>query len=78
MLTTILRSEWGVGQLAPEVVPLYAEDARMAPLIDAERQYEQRWIVGAVLQYNPTTSTPMEFAATLGAELANVDETYPP
>jgi hypothetical protein len=67
MLTTILRSEWGVGQLAPEVVALYAEDDRMAPLIDAERQYEKRWIVGAVLKYNPTTSTPKEYAGTLGA-----------
>lgn len=78
MATTLLRSEYGVEQLAPDCAPLYAEDARMAPLVDAERQYEQRWIVGAVLQYNPVTSTPIQFAATLDVELVNVDERYPP
>lgn len=78
MVTTLLRDEYGVNQLAPSCAPLYAEDARMAPLVDSERQYEQRWIVGAVLQYNPVTSTPMEFAATLDVELVNVDERYPP
>lgn len=79
MLTNVLRSEWGCDQLAPEAAPLYAEDARMAPLVDGERQYEQRWIVGAVLQYNPMTSTPLEFADTLEVDpIINVDEQYTP
>lgn len=78
MLTTLLRDEYAVEALAPDCAPLYAEDARMAPLVDAERQYEKRWIVGAVLQYNPTVSTPIEFADTLQVELVEIDERYPP
>jgi hypothetical protein len=78
MLSTLLRSDYGCTQLAPDCAPLYADEPRMLPLVDAEREYEQRWLVGAVLQYNPTTSTPMEFADTLDADLVNVDEQYPP
>lgn len=78
MLSTLLRSDYACTQLAPDAAPLYADDPRMLPLVDAEKEYEQRWLVGAVLQYNPTTSTPIEFADTLEAELVNVDERYPP
>jgi len=78
MLSTVLRSEYGCEALAEVGAPLYADDARMAPLIDSERQYEQRWIVGAQLQYNPVTVTPQQFADTLAVDLVNVDERYPP
>lgn len=42
-------------------------DPKMMPLIDGEAQYEQRWVITAVLQYNPVVSTPMQFfdAATV-------------
>jgi hypothetical protein len=78
MLSNVLRSDWGCGQLAPTLAPLYVDQATMAPLVDSEKQYEQRWIVPAELQYNPVTSTPMEFADTLNVSLINVDERYTP
>lgn len=78
MLTTLLRSEYGCDALATVGSVLYADDAKMAPLIDSERDYEQRWIVSAVLQYNPVTSTPMQFADSLDVELIETDERYPP
>ena len=78
ILSTLLRSDYAVGRLAPDVAPLFAEEPRLAPLVDSEKQYEQRWIVGAVLQYNPVTVTPIEFADTLQVDLVNVDERYPP
>lgn len=78
MLATVLRTEYAVDLLGPTVAPLYADNPIMAPLIDAEAEYEQRWIVGANVQYNPVTSTPMQFADTAEIELINVDEAYPP
>lgn len=78
MLCTVLRSEWACVQLAPEAAPLYADEPRQSPFVDSARQYESCWIVGAVLQYNPVTSTPIEFADSLDVTLINVDERYPP
>lgn len=78
MLQTLLRNEAGCTALAPACQPLYASDANLADLEDDEQQYEQRWTLEAVLQYNPVTSVPMQFADTLSVTLTNVDEAYPP
>lgn len=84
ILCTLLRSEYACTVLAgadpthPVVVPLYSSDPFNAPLNDSEEQYEDRWTLEAVLQYNPVTTVPMQFADTLEVTLINVDETYPP
>lgn len=78
MLETLLRDETACVALAPTCQPLYSSDATLVPLDDDEQQYEQRWMIEAVLQYNPVTTTPMQFANTLEVTLINVDETYPP
>lgn len=79
MLSTVLRSEYACDVLAPDVAPLYADEPKVSPYVDGERQYEPCWIVGAVLQYNPVTSTPQEFADTLDVNpIINVDVEYPP
>lgn len=89
MLSTLLRDEYGCAQLAgldgegnpvvpPLCQPLYVDDAKLAPLVDTEDQYEQRWIVEAILQFNPVTTTPMQFANTAEISVINVDEAYPP
>lgn len=77
MLATVMRTDYAVRLLAP-VSPLYAEDPIQGALTNAEMQYEQRWIIGARLQYNPVVSTPMQFANTAEITLINVDEAYPP
>lgn len=78
MLSTLLRDEIGCNALAPYCQPLYVDDAKMAPLVDSEAQYEPRWTLDAVLQYNPVTTTPQDFMSTAEVTLINVDETYPP
>lgn len=78
MLQTLLRNEAGCVALAPTCQPLYASDVHLSPLEDDEAQYEQRWTIDAVLQYNPVTSVPMQFADTLSITVINVDEAYPP
>lgn len=84
VIQTLLRDETGCVALAgpdplnPVCQPLYASDANLAPLDDSEAQYEERWTIDAVLQYNATISVPMQFADTLEVTLINVDKAYPP
>jgi hypothetical protein len=84
MLQTLLRDETGCIALAgadptnPVCQPLYASDAQLVTLDDSESQYEDRWTIEAILQYNPVTSVPMQFADTLELTVINVDEAYPP
>jgi|SRR5579863_9880298 len=75
---TQFRDDIGVQALAPTCAPLYADDARMVPLEDTEDQYEQRWLVEAVLQYNPVTTNAQQFADALTVTDVNVDEAFPP
>lgn len=81
ILAAILRTDYACRVFSEgglDAAPLYAERPMQAALVDGEQQYEERWIVGANLQYNPVVSTPMQFADTLEATLINVDEAYPP
>jgi hypothetical protein len=84
ILSTLLRSEYactilaGADPTAPVCQPLYSGDPFQGPLDDSEAQYESRWTVEAVLQYNPVTTVPQDFADTLSVTLINVDVTYPP
>lgn len=78
ILSTVLRDEYGINALAPVLAPLYVNDPRFAPLTNAELQFERRWIVEGVFQFNPVISVPMQFADAAEASLINVDERYPP
>jgi hypothetical protein len=78
IVQTLFRDEYGVSLFPSNVVPLYADDPIQIALIDGEQQYEQRWVVKAVMQYNPVVSTPQDFAAQLEIGLKNVDAVYPP
>lgn len=78
MLSTVLRDEYACAALAPILSPLYCDAPKFAPLIDGEEQYERRWILSAVMQYNPVTSTPMQFADVANVTLIEIDASYPP
>ena len=72
------RDEYGCNMLNPDCSPLYTDDARMVPLVTGEEQYFERYSLTAVLQWNPVTVTPQEFADTANIVLIDVDTTYPP
>lgn len=78
IFSAILRTEQALDVLGPSVASLFAEPPMQAALVNGEEQYEERWIVGAILQYNPVISVPQEFADALEIDLINVDERYPP
>lgn len=75
-VSTLFRDEYGVDALAPECAPLYIDDARVMPLVTAEEQYLNRFTSTAVLQYNPVTTIPQQFADEAVAGLVDV-ETLP-
>lgn len=77
-LVAVWRSEYAVRGLAPECAPLYADEGRMIPLVTGEEQYLTRWTLSAVVQYNPVTAQPQQFADTAEVTVINVDERYPP
>lgn len=65
IITTLLRSEYAT-DIMVNCKPLYATDPQQLALVDGEQQYELRWTFDAAIQYNPSISTPMQFASTLG------------
>lgn len=77
MLAATMRTDYACTALAP-VAPLYCDNPIQAALVNGEEQFEERWIVGANLQYNPVITTPMQFAAEAVVSTINVDERYPP
>lgn len=79
ILTTLLRDNVACVALAPNCQPLYADDPIRSPLVNAEEQYEDRWIVTARIQYNPATVTIQQYADTLGpVGIIDVEVSYPP
>lgn len=66
MIATLMRDDWGIQQLAGMgVTPLYATDGAQRPFLNAEHQYENRWVMEVAFQITPIVSTTAEFAATL-------------
>lgn len=83
-VSTLLRDPYGVdffAALAPPgngVVPLYADDPKYVPFLNAEQQYEWRWMVEAHFQINQVVAVPQQYADAVEVELINVDAAYPP
>lgn len=79
MISTLFRSDYAVQQFQSQgfdITPLYADDPKQIPFINAEEQYETRWVIEAVLQVNPVVSVSQDFAGALSVGLVNVDATY--
>jgi hypothetical protein len=58
--------------------PLFCTDATQSALVTGEENYAQRWMLTAVLQFNPVTTVAQEFADVLEVDIVSVDATYPP
>ena len=56
IISAMWRDEYACDKLAPTCQPLHADDPRQVPITNGEQQYEQRWLITAILQYNPTVT----------------------
>jgi hypothetical protein len=72
VIQILFRSQYACAFMADlGIQPLYCDDGQQTPFINAEQQYEDRWIINAVLQATPSVSTPQQFADTLAVELGD-------
>jgi hypothetical protein len=81
IIATLFRDDYAVQQFKAsgfDISPLYCDDPKQMPFTNGENQYEDRWIITAVIQYNPVTQTPIDFADALEVQIVSVDAAYPP
>ena len=55
----------------------YADDPKQVPFLNAENQIENRWIVEAHIQVNPSITIPQQFAGTAVVGIVSVQERFP-
>lgn len=82
IIATLFRDNWGVDQFytlaGNSIAPLYCEDPRQMPFLNAEQQYEWRWVLTCYLQANELVSgIPQESATELEPTLFPIEATYP-
>lgn len=77
-ISTLFRDRYACDIMGPSVQPLYNEDPMMIPLTTGENTYLERWMITAVLQYNPVVSVPQDFFDSATVEFINVPAEYPP
>jgi hypothetical protein len=76
----LFRSEYSVdvmGVLNTSVTPLYCDEARQIGFVNAEQQWEFRWVMDAYMQISPVISTPQQFLDAIDITLEPVDIIYP-
>ena len=79
-ISTLFRDDFGtLAFLASgyDVRPLYADDPKQVPFLNAEQAYETRWIVEAVLQANQVIAPPQQYAQQIQVTLESVDARFP-
>ncbi len=88
VITTLFRDDYGVSWFedysaahAPlKISPLYIGGAMQipqTPFINAEQQYEDRWVLRVRFQIDVTVTAPQQFADELVVTTAEVDALYP-
>lgn len=75
---TMWKTEYACDALGDTCSPLYTDGGRMMPLVTGEEQYLERWTVRTFLQYNPTVSTPQDYADTVDITAISIDQAFPP
>lgn len=79
-IATLFRDSYATdffADLGPDVTPLFADDPRQMPFLNAESQLETRFIVDVHLQANQAVTPPQAFADELAVQVINVEATYP-
>jgi len=81
-ICTMLRDDYAVEAFRAlnfDGAPLTADNKGQIPFINAESQYEDRWVVEACIQANCTVEDiPQQFFEQVVVGLINVDAHYPP
>lgn len=74
-ISTLVRDDFAEISIAAsgfDISSLYAEDPKQVPFLNAEQQYETRYIVEAMLQANQVIAPPQDYADQLHVTLEEV------
>jgi hypothetical protein len=80
IVTTLMRDEYATTYFSdnyPSVSPLYCDDIRQMPFVNAENQYEDRWVIQASLQVDTIVEFPQQSATSLAIDVISVDVEFP-
>jgi len=80
IFTQLFRDDYAVQQFGTsgfDVTPLYCEDAKQVPYMNAQQQVERRWVIDCLLQANEAVVVSQEFADALEIGLVDVPVVYP-
>ena len=80
IISTLFRDDYAVQQFLSsgfDVTPLFADDPTQVPFINAEDQFETRWIVEAHLQANQIVTLPQQYASQVNLGVVSVTVAYP-
>lgn len=75
MINLLWRDDYGVTNTDSEsITPLYVDEPHQAPFLNAEQQYETRWVMTVYLQANPVVIVAQDSADQLAATLYEADK----
>lgn len=78
---TMIRSEYATNwfrQNNMPVTPLYAGEPHQTTMINAEQQYESRWTLDFIAQFNAVIATPLDFMDSIQVGIVAADLKFPP
>lgn len=81
VISTIFRDAYGVdlfNAIDANITPLYADDPHQMPFFNDQQQYEDRWVIEAVIQANQAVLISQQFFDGITVNLIDVDADYPP
>ena len=76
LIRTDYACEW-FRENGPVLTPLYCSDPHQTTMINGEQQYESRWTLDFIGQFNPSVTTPQFFMDNVQVELSAGDLKYP-
>lgn len=61
-LKSAFRSSYAFDVMPANIKPLYVDNGVNSQMVTGENQYEPRWTLMVVMQYNPVVTVPQQFA----------------
>ena len=81
IIGTLIRSDYACEWFScngPVLSPLYCSEPKQTAMVNGEQQYEDRWTLDFIGQYNPIVSTPLDFMDNITVGIVAADLKYPP
>lgn len=81
VIGTLIRSDFACEwfrQNGSTLSPLYCSDPHQTTMINGEQQYESRWTMDFIGQFNAVITTPLDFMDNIAVNTIAADLKYPP